>query len=156
METVSEVASTDVPSVVATQGLTCFSLGAAVLLARQQVRHNNYPSAPGGPRFIARCRADDFGVVLSGARLAEGHLRVGRQVVPRVHQHIDFAVGYFGLCHGGNIREYRIVSTFGHARYALYGLDKWGCCCLSPNSPGPMRACSLPLSLCLSPLYGSH
>nr|XP_037271029.1 canalicular multispecific organic anion transporter 1-like [Rhipicephalus microplus] len=51
METVSEVASTDLPSVVAAQGLTCFSLGAAVLLARQQVRHNNYPSAPGGPRF---------------------------------------------------------------------------------------------------------
>ncbi|KAH8031495.1 hypothetical protein HPB51_017768 [Rhipicephalus microplus] len=45
------VASTDLPSVVAAQGLTCFSLGAAVLLARQQVRHNNYPSAPGGPRF---------------------------------------------------------------------------------------------------------
>ncbi|KAL1486488.1 hypothetical protein MTO96_046940 [Rhipicephalus appendiculatus] len=46
-----QVASTDLPSVVAAQGLTCFSLGAAVLLARQQVRHNNYPSAPGGPRF---------------------------------------------------------------------------------------------------------
>ncbi|XP_077506866.1 multidrug resistance-associated protein 1-like isoform X1 [Amblyomma americanum] len=51
METVSEVASTDVPSVVATQALTSVTFGAAVLLARQQVRQNNYPVAPGGPRF---------------------------------------------------------------------------------------------------------
>ncbi|KAK8785202.1 hypothetical protein V5799_008433, partial [Amblyomma americanum] len=45
------VASTDVPSVVATQALTSVTFGAAVLLARQQVRQNNYPVAPGGPRF---------------------------------------------------------------------------------------------------------
>ncbi|KAL1417920.1 hypothetical protein MTO96_026373 [Rhipicephalus appendiculatus] len=79
METVSEVASTDLPSVVAAQGLTCFSLGAAVLLARQQVRHNNYPSAPGGTALhIARRRADDFGAVFRGAGLPQGNLRYGR------------------------------------------------------------------------------